>query len=223
MTGVVFANELLDAMPVVLLGWDASAQTWYEWGVEWKDGRFQWARMGLVSELPDRAKRWLGELTTAADGRLPDRCVVEIAPGAIEWWQQAAKSIDEGFLLATDYGWDPAEGWRPCGARGSLRAYRAHRIEGDVLQFPGRQDITAHVNWLLIRTAGEDAGMSTVELIEQGRWLSRIVSETASGGQSGPNWSPAEIRQFHTLTHPAQLGANFQVLVQAKGTSNLHT
>jgi len=216
-TGVVFANELLDAMPVVRLGWDAAAQSWYEWGVGWAGGRFQWVRMGCVSELPECAGRWLEELTAEAAGRLSDGCVVEIAPGAVEWWRQAANTLRAGYLLALDYGWDPSEGWRLFGTRGSLRAYRTHRSEDDVLQFPGQQDITAHVNWGLIRVAGEAAGVSTVEFIEQGRWLSRIVSEAASEVEAGPSWSPAEIRQFHTLTHPAHLGAKFQVLVQARG------
>jgi SAM-dependent MidA family methyltransferase len=31
--GVIFANELLDAMPVHRLGWDAAKREWFEWGV----------------------------------------------------------------------------------------------------------------------------------------------------------------------------------------------
>ena len=31
--GIIFSNELLDAMPVHLVGWDAKSRVWFEWGV----------------------------------------------------------------------------------------------------------------------------------------------------------------------------------------------
>src|SRR5437764_6354787 len=39
-TGIIFSNELLDAMPVHRLGWDAGTGMWFEWGVSWESGRF---------------------------------------------------------------------------------------------------------------------------------------------------------------------------------------
>ena len=35
--GVIFSNELLDAFPVHRIGWDASRQRWFEWGVSQKN------------------------------------------------------------------------------------------------------------------------------------------------------------------------------------------
>ncbi len=43
--GVIFSNELLDAMPVRRMGWDAGRREWFEWGVTVKAGRFVWTRM----------------------------------------------------------------------------------------------------------------------------------------------------------------------------------
>ena len=43
--GIVFSNELLDAMPVHRLGWDKGAHAWFEWGVACKQGRFVWTRI----------------------------------------------------------------------------------------------------------------------------------------------------------------------------------
>ena len=43
--GVIFCNELLDAMPVRRFGWDAKQRAWFEWGVAVQDGRFVWMRM----------------------------------------------------------------------------------------------------------------------------------------------------------------------------------
>src|ERR1035438_4908633 len=43
--GIVFSNELLDAMPAHRLGWDAKKRFWFEWGVRSAGGRFVWARL----------------------------------------------------------------------------------------------------------------------------------------------------------------------------------
>ena len=43
--GIVFSNELLDAMPVHRLGWDAKERAWFEWGVTLRAGRFVWSRI----------------------------------------------------------------------------------------------------------------------------------------------------------------------------------
>ncbi len=43
--GIIFSNELLDAMPVHRLGWDAKQRGWFEWGVTLRAGQFVWTRM----------------------------------------------------------------------------------------------------------------------------------------------------------------------------------
>lgn len=49
--GVVFCNELLDALPVHRLGWDAKERAWFEWGVTLRDGRFVWTRQSPKSKV----------------------------------------------------------------------------------------------------------------------------------------------------------------------------
>ena len=43
--GIIFSNELLDAMPVHRLGWDAQSKKWFEWGVAVDGEKFVWARI----------------------------------------------------------------------------------------------------------------------------------------------------------------------------------
>src|SRR2546430_10752394 len=64
-TGIIFSNALLDAMPVHRLGWDAGAGTWFEWGVSWEAARFVWQRLPLDS-IPHGAS-----LSRPADHALP--------------------------------------------------------------------------------------------------------------------------------------------------------
>ena len=43
--GVIFSNELLDAMPVHRFGWDAACKTWFEWGVAVEARKFIWTKI----------------------------------------------------------------------------------------------------------------------------------------------------------------------------------
>ena len=41
---MIFSNELLDALPVHRLGWDAQNKKWFEWGVAVDGEKFVWVR-----------------------------------------------------------------------------------------------------------------------------------------------------------------------------------
>jgi len=49
----------------------------------------------------------------------------------------------------------------------------------------------------------------------QSQFLTRIL-EKASQDKSLGEWTPAQARQFQTLTHPEHLGRAFRVLVQSR-------
>ena len=217
--GVIFSNELLDAFPVHRVAWDAAKKGWFEWGVGREGQRFVWRRMNPEAD-------WVARLTGAGfDLRaellavLPDGFALEVSPAAGEWWSVAARSLRAGRLLTVDYGLTALERLEPARAGGTLRAYSKHRAQDDVLENPGEQDITAHVNFTQLQLAGERAGLRTEELFTQPEFLTRIVTQAAEQNEPGdaPNaWSPEQIRQFQTLVHPEHLGRAFRVLVQSR-------
>jgi SAM-dependent MidA family methyltransferase len=208
--GMVFSNELLDAMPVRRLGWDAGTKSWYEWGVAMRDERFAWIR------LPTPAEDDLPPLPEPVRERLPDRFVMETCPAAQTWWRTAAGILRCGRLLTFDYGYS-AEGLiDPARAEGTLRAYRRHHLQPDVLADPGELDMTAHVNFSAVRAAGEDAGLRTEFHDSQERFLTRIAQRAWGAAADFGDWTSGMTRQFQTLTHPEHLGRVFQVLVQSR-------
>ena len=215
-TGVVFANELLDALPVARLGWDAAEQGWFEWGVGLERDRFIWKRLAHDRSLPPAIRLWIDEVGSGLGRSLPDGFSLEVSPAALAWWSAAAGALLEGCLLTLDYGLEAADWLSPARPTGTLRAYRAHRQCSDPLADPGEQDLTAHVNWTLLQKAGEGQGLTTRALRPQGRWLTQILAESSKDDSSWAGLSPSEARQFQTLVHPEQLGARFQVLVQSR-------
>jgi SAM-dependent MidA family methyltransferase len=119
-------------------------------------------------------------------------------------------------LVTLDYGLTADELFVPERKEGTARAYCHHQSSWDVLAQPGEQDITAHLNFTAIQTAGESAGLRTDAFLTQAQFLTGIAGRVWEGGASFGEWTRARTRQFQTLTHPEHLGRSFRVLVQSR-------
>ncbi len=217
--GIIFSNELLDSFPVVRLGWDSDSRAWFEWRVDWAEDRFVWVRgpnphwMTLEQNAP--ASFWQ-TLPAALQSLLPDEFTIELCPAACAWWSEAAARLRNGKLLTLDYGLETIEFLAPHRRQGTLRSYRGHRLMPDPLADPGDQDLTAHVDFSALQAAGEKAGLQTDLFATQASFLTRIAERALPEPWGPASWTPAERRQFQTLTHPNHLGHTFRVLVQAR-------
>jgi SAM-dependent MidA family methyltransferase len=208
--GVIFSNELLDAMPVHRLGWNAAGGKWFEWGVALADGRFVWTKLKTIEvgvEVPVLPNELLAVL--------PDGFSAEVCPAATQWWRSAAQTLRGGKLLAFDYGLTAEQFFTPERKDGTLRAYHQHHASRDILERAGEQDITASVNFTAIQNAGESAGLITETFATQAQFLTDIVAALANEPRFN-EWFAPHSRQFQTLTHPEHLGQSFRVLVQAR-------
>jgi SAM-dependent MidA family methyltransferase len=221
--GVIFANELLDALPVHRLGWDRARRSWFEWGVAIADADaddsndpFVWIRLAPSNSLRHLP---IPDLPDTLRDLLPDGFTIEVCPEAVVWWQRAAATLRQGWLLTFDYGLREEEFFDPGRARGTLRACSKHRLQEDLLGQPGEQDLTAHVNFTAIERAGVQAGLRTECWTSQGRFLGGILADLSHNQQLPDTWSSIDTRQFQTLTHPDHLGTRHQVLVQSRGLS----
>jgi SAM-dependent MidA family methyltransferase len=208
---IIFSNELLDAMPVHRLGWDAKEKKWFEWGVTLDGEKFVWARMPAT---PDHASRFTSHAELFE--LLPDTYTTEISPASEQWWREAANVLAQGKLLAFDYGFTADEQFSPERLKGTLRAYHRHQATNDLLANPGEQDLTAHVNFSAIQAVGESAGLKTETFGTQSQFLTRLVERIFKAPDTFGEWSPKQSRQLQTLIHPDHLGRAFRVLVQSR-------
>ena len=231
-TGVIFSNELLDAMPVQRLGWDANERCWFEWGValgiehrqhsDVPSHGFIWKKIPRPPDYFAAALREAGlEIPSEVLAVLPDGFTIDLCSEAASWWREAARTLKAGKLLAIDYGFQAEDFLRPERARGTLRAYHRHHASDDLLAYPGEQDLTAHVNFTQLRRLGEATGLSTEGLFSQERFFTRLAARTWQDGSGFGEWTPARRRQFHGLTHPEHLGRPFSVFVQTRGSKTL--
>jgi SAM-dependent MidA family methyltransferase len=137
-TGVVLANEVLDALPVHRVGVRAGSLAERFVGVA-ADGR-------LVDAWGPPSTPALGERLQADGVRLAEGQSGEVCLALDRWIADAVQSLERGLLLLIDYGALASELYdavrRP---QGTVRAFVRHRISDDLYGHIGRQDLTAHV------------------------------------------------------------------------------
>lgn len=162
-TGVILANELLDALPVhvVLGGPDGDL---LERFVDLdEDGAFHWTS-GQPSD-PLLAER----LATAGVALEPGQAG-EIRLADEPWCAAVAASLARGLVIVIDYGHPAARLYAP--ATGStLRTYSRHRVHADPFVAVGRQDLTAHVDLDAVTRAMTSAGLDHLGTTTQAELL----------------------------------------------------
>ncbi|HSH93437.1 MAG TPA: SAM-dependent methyltransferase, partial [Roseimicrobium sp.] len=216
--GVILSNELLDALPVHRIGWDAKDRCWFSWAVSWNGNDFVWTQIrGLSPEiLASKAGKFLTAIPAALQEILPDGFTTEVGAAAEKWWHQAASRLKTGRLMTLDYGLEEHQFLEPGRANGTLRSYSHHRVGGDLLQNPGSCDITAHINFSTLQRIGEQSGLTTRCYLTQAQFLAGAATRINARPGLFPEWTSARVRQFQTLTHPEHLGRSFRVLVQQR-------
>ena len=145
----VFANEVVDNMPVAL--------------IEERGGRLVELCVDVVeAELALVERPAADEFVRFVAGRggsLPEGHRAEIPVGALEFAATSAALVREGAVVIVDYG-DRQDALfeRP---GGTLVCYSAAGVDDRLLERPGTKDITAHANWTALARAFRAGGART--------------------------------------------------------------
>lgn len=212
-TGVVVANEVLDAMPVerfVLRGGEVRAL-----GVVVSDGALVAAEAIASPDL----KRQVERIRVDAGADWPDGYLSEVNLGLEPWLASLASSVERGVLLFVDYGLPRRELYSAERGAGTLLCHFRHRFHDDPFTRVGLQDITAWVDFTAVAEAAVDAGLEVAGYTTQahfliGNDLARRLSDVSSVDLvQRVNLS----RQAMLLTLPGEMGERFKVIALARG------
>lgn len=212
--GCIFSNELLDALPVHRVTvQDGVLREIY---VGWRDG-------GLVEVTGKLSTAALGEYFAAQGVRLREGQQAEVGLDACDWIQRAGAALARGFVMSIDYGHLASELFGEGRNRGTLLAYRNHRASENILDSPGQQDLTAHVNFTALEVWGRQSGLLPAGLVTQAHFLLALgreneLADLYDDGQSEMERLQARLSLKH-LIQPEGLGEKFLVFIQAKGIS----
>ena len=201
-TGVIFANELLDALPVHVLVMTPNGLR--EIYIDLSEGRFV--------ERPDEPSTpRLAEYLARAGAEMRVGWRAEVNLAAEEWVEAAGRSLREGFLVVVDYGHDERELYGGSHAAGTLTSFRKHSQLGDLLQEPGDSDITAHVDLTAVARAAEKSGLDIVARLDQTYFLLGLGITDLEG------LSLHQRLALKTLLLPGGLGSTHKVLIFSRG------
>jgi SAM-dependent MidA family methyltransferase len=206
-SGVIVANEVLDALPVHLVHWRDSAIT--ERGVASGEQGFIWQ---------ERAISDTDLLHAAQQIKVPDGYVSEICLASRGLINSLARRLEQGALLFIDYGFGAREFYHPQRSSGTLMCHYRHHAHDDPFYLPGLQDITSHVNFTDIAERGIDAGLELMGYTSQAFFLINCgITELLKDTPPEPlrDYLPLSA-QLQKLTSPAEMGELFKVIAMGK-------
>ena len=149
------------------------------------------------------------------DGDEAEVCLA--LPAALE---AMAASIGRGFVVIVDYGHEAERMFCPAHRRGTLMAYHRHRANEDYLSRVGEQDLTAHVNLTALRREAGRAGLATLGITTQDRFLiANGILDGLDADDGGPVAATKRRLQAKQLIHPDGMGTAFKVAVFSKDLS----
>jgi NADH dehydrogenase [ubiquinone] 1 alpha subcomplex assembly factor 7 len=161
-----------------------------------------------IRQFADGVER---RVTVAAGGLAFDRDgeIVETSPPRDQTVAAAARRLVQhrGAALFIDYGHEKS-------APGdTLQAVRGHRFAG-VLDHPGEQDLTSHVDFEAVNRVASEAGAAVTKVVAQGEWLKRLGIHARADALARANAGSAEdIRSaLERLTAADQMGELFKAI-----------
>lgn len=194
---LIVANEFFDALPIHQLL--RSADGWFDRlvGLDGEAFTFMAGKERMGHIVPPS---WV----SAAQGAM-----IETSPASVALMAEIARRLREqgGAALVIDYGHMELR------SGSTLQALKSHK-KVDVFAHPGEADITAHVDFELLKQVAEDHGADVMGLTYQGEWLRQMGIDTRMEALQRRNPKEGQIikRQRDRLVEDSQMGTLFKVL-----------
>ncbi|MGN1400715.1 MAG: class I SAM-dependent methyltransferase [Bacillus sp. (in: firmicutes)] len=213
MDGILFSNELFDALPVHLVA--KQQGKFYECMVGKEGSQF---KERLVPLDNPQVLVYMEERQLI----IPEGYKREVPLRMSKLMEVIHKKVRKGMILTIDYGYTEEEWPQLAHPQGTIRGYKDHRLISDPLVFPGRMDLTYHIPWDVLKKDGEANQAFTVSFLPQSRFLLAcgLLSHLQLSDSSDPfSDAQKQNRAIRSLIDPSQISSGFQALVQMKGTS----
>ena len=203
--GFIIGNEVLDAMPVKLIG--VNNGVWFERGVVFENSALSYVDRPTTQRLP-MPDDWLNALESSGASYLSETQTQQIA-----FIDSLGACLQKGVVMMVDYGFPVHEFYHPQRNTGTLMCHIQHVAHDDALYHAGVQDITAHVNFSALKSS------STLTAIGYANQANFLINNGLLDllAQLPPEEVRAAANRAHKLMSEAEMGELFKVMAWAKG------
>jgi len=223
-SGVIIANEVLDALPVTRFAMHPGEVDQAEvnqregiqiLGAEATASGFGWSRRPATAERRER----ILEIKRDHGRDWPDGYSSEYCPATRGFIGGLSQSLARGLILLIDYGMSARDYYAPGRSGGTLACHYRHRRHTDPFFYPGLQDITAWVDFSRVADAAGDADLNVLGFTTQAQFLVAAgIEQEHARLMENPDVAREPREQLRiaaglkTLLMPGEMGENFKVL-----------
>lgn len=207
--GVIFANEVLDALPVEVFQY--TDQDYQRLMLTIKDDE-------LVEQWRDFPDDLLSQIK-AKSLNLSDGYRSEFIPYLDDWVNSITQHMSQGLVLFIDYGYGRDVYYHPERNSGTLVCHQRHQANFNPYHDVGAQDITAFVDFTAVAEALQAADCDVVGFNNQMDLLMGLGVEsllTQEGDYSAYYERATELKQ---LMMPTEMGEKFKCIAALKNLS----
>ena len=209
--GIVFSNELFDALPVHRVR--VRNRRLRELYVQGDETGQICETEGPVSD--DRIPAYL----KVGFGRRHEGWEYEVNLRMVECLEALNRRIRQAYVFTIDYGFLREEYDRVDRAAGTLLSYSGHQVVDNPYLSPGEQDLTAHVNFTVMIETGRAMGWADQRLKSQRRFMqdAGLAQRLMRAEQSFQDLNAdrvTELLQLKRLLEPGGISDVMRVLVQ---------
>lgn len=211
-SGVVLANEVLDAIPVHIV--QRNENGWHERGLTATADGLVWSERAMQDDSASDKNL----LVNVNKLELATGYMTEVCPAASGLVVTLANMLQTGVILLIDYGFSAHEYYHPQRNLGTLMCHYQHYAHTEPLFNVGLQDITAHVDFTSIAYAGVNNGLQLSGFCSQAQFLMNCgILELMA------QVSPHDMARYaplaaaaQKLLSPAEMGDLFKVIAFSK-------
>ncbi len=204
--GIIFANEVLDALPVEVFQYDK--------------GRYQ--RLMLADEKGQLTEQWhdfepeMLQQLQRMDLDLANGYRSEFIPHLSAWLASVVTPLSKGMVLMVDYGFGRRTFFHPQRDTGTLVCHRRHQANFNPYQDIGLQDITAFVDFTAVAEAMDAAGVEVSGFTTQADFLLSSGIEKWLDPEGDFETYYALANEMKKLVLPDEMGDKFKAIAGLK-------
>ena len=205
--GIIFCNELLDALPVDLIKKESGKYYQKGIGVEnhvliWKDK--------LIEDISNYDEIDLKNL--------PDNYLAEYPLHIKNWLNKISQSVSKGIVFIIDYGFNHTEYFHEQRSQGTLMCHFKHYVHDNPLIQVGIQDITTHVNFSYVAREASKLGLNVSGFISQANFLINcgILNLLEKINLEDSTLYMKSVSEIQKLLSPSEMGDLFKVMTLEK-------